>query len=231
MSSIFVRPLLTALCTVFLCVGSGTVRAEDEAKILPVEENVEENVNAEDFAGTLFWGSPQADAPYLYRIHNDAYQHLFAFSNMGDTVTLHDGSLWDIHPAYGSTVLGWVQSDEIFVKPNTSWFSSYRYVLHNRTLDQTVYANLKPIPLNSNTLYIVNIEPYNRLVQLSDNTIWQVNFNDYNFPYWQIGQRVVVGVNSKWQTAPLPHILINADLYKESYSQADFYGYPVGYGY
>lgn len=171
------------------------------------------------------------DDAYLYRIHNDAYYHLAAFSDNGDVVQLHDGSKWAVHPSQWYTVLYWTQSDSIFIKPRSSCFSSYSYVLQNYTTQEAVEVNLinHPLPMGAYTFRIINIEPYSRLVQLSDNTVWQVDASDYNFPYWQIGQRVLIGVNNQWRTAPLPNILINVDLYNEPYSQADFYGYPVGY--
>ncbi len=103
--------------------------------------------------------------------------------------------------------------------------------LHNRTTNQAVAVNLinPPLPMGAGTFRIVNIEPYARLVHLSDNTVWQIDSQDFNFPYWKIGQRVLIGVNNNWRTASFPHILINVDMYKEPYSQGIFYGYPVGY--
>ena len=234
MNRLFIRPFLAFMCTTFLCAGSSVLSADDKVpfpKVVPVEKPA---APVEELTETLPWlevlGYDQDDA-YLYRIHNDAYYHLFGFSDNGDVVQLHDASKWAVPYNQRNTVLYWTQSDDLFIKPKSSCFSSYQYVLYNRTTQQAVEVNLihQPLPMGHYTFRIVNIEPYARLVQLSDNTVWQIDSQDYNFPYWQIGQRVLVGVNNNWRTAPLPHILINVDMYQEPFSQADFYGYSVGY--
>jgi hypothetical protein len=234
MNRLFVRPFLTIVCTIFLCMGLNSLFAEDEVPFPEVEPVEKPAVPVEELTEVLPWsqvlGYNQDDA-YLYRIHNDAYYHLSALSDNGDVVQLHDASKWSVAYSQRHIVMHWVQSDDLFIKPRSSCFSSYHYVLHNRTTNQAVEVNLihHPLPMGAYTFRIVNIEPYARLVQLSDNTVWRVDSNDYNFPYWQIGNRVLVGVNNNWRTASLPHILINVDMYQEPYSQADFYGYPVGY--
>jgi hypothetical protein len=233
MNRLFIRHLLAVVCTTFLCVGT-VYAAETEEVPFPEVVTVEKPEHpAAELTEALPWVQSigyNPDDAYLYRIHNDAYYHLVAYSDTGDIVQLHDASKWFIHYNQRYLVLQWVQSDDIFIKPQASCFSSYQYVLHNRTLQQTVEANLinPPLPMGAFTFRIVNIDPYARLVHLSDNTVWQIDFKDRHFPYWQIGQRVLVGVNNNWRSAPRPHILINADIYKEPYSQADFYGYPVG---
>lgn len=168
---------------------------------------------------------------YLYRVHNDAYYHLVAFSDNGDVIQLHDASKWSVHPSERLTVLHWVQTDNIFIKPCTSWFSSYKFVLFNHTLQQSVEVNLidPPLPMGAQTFRIVNIEPYSKKIQLSDNTIWQMDPSDSNFYYWQIGQRIVIGLNNHWSVNPFVNIFINVDLYDQPYSQGNFYGYPVSY--
>jgi hypothetical protein len=74
------------------------------------------------------------------------------------------------------------------------------------------------------TFRILNIEPHQKLVHLSVGTVWQVNPRDRNFHQWQIGHRLIIGVNNNWKAAEMPHILINVDLYKEPYAEADFRG-------
>ena len=234
MSPLTMRSFLTVVCSALFCTASLSVLA-DEATPFPEVVHVEKTENpVEDLAETLPWLEQlgyNADDAYLYRIHNDAYYHLVAFSDNGDVVQLHDASKWSVHPSQRHTVLYWVQTDNIFIKPYSSCFSSYKFVLHNQTTQQAVEVNLinPPLPMGAYTFRIVNIEPYARLVQLSDNTVWQVDAADANFPYWQVGQRLLIGLNNHWRTAPLPNILINVDMYNEPWSQADFYGYPVGY--
>lgn len=228
MNCISTRRFLLSLLTIFLCSAGASLSGNEEGdfpRVIPVEEEISTNLIdyfAESIGGNL-------DDAYLYRIHNDAYYHLVTYTDDGDTVQLQDASRWAVHGSQRNIVLYWVQSDDIFIKPKSSCFSSHHFVLHNRTLNQAVEVNLvsPPLPLGAATLRILNIEPFQRLVHLSDNTVWQIDAQDTNFPYWQRGQRLMVGVDNEWRTAPLPHILINVDMRKEPYSSANFYGYGV----
>lgn len=217
-----------------MCLQSGYAAEEDSApfpEVVHVEKAENPEGNLAETLSLLDQIGYNPDDAYLYRLHDDAYYHIVAFSDNGDVVQLHDGSKWAVHPSQCYTALYWTQSDAIFIKPRSSCFSSYNYVLQNYTTQEAVEVNLisQPLPMGAYTFHIVNIEPYSRLIQLNDNTVWQVDASDRNFPYWQIGQRLLIGVNNYWRTAPLPNIMINVDLYGEPYSQADFYGYPVGY--
>lgn len=222
MKHLFFHSMFIAL----FCLGTASVSISAQENIFPEVNPIAQLLTQ----GPAIGPHPQDDA-YLYRIHNDAYYHLATISDNGDLVQLHDASKWSVHPNHRKTVMYWVGNDDIFIKPYASCFSSYRYVLYNRTLRQIAEVNLvnPPLPMGEATFRIVNIEPYARLVQLSDNTIWQIDSRDGSFPHWQVGQRLLVGVNNRWRTAALPHILINVDMYKEPFIQADFYGYPVGY--
>lgn len=232
MNRLFVRPFLATFFSILLCLGSHEIFAQDfeESSFPKITRVEEENLSANSIHTLAEAVGQFDDSYYLQRIHSDAYYHLVAYSDNGDVVQLHDASKWSIRSSECQKVLYWVQSDDIFIKPSASCFSSYKYVLHNRTTNQAVGANLisPPLPMGAYTFRITNIQPYERLVLLSDNTVWQVG-SDSKFSRWQIGQRVLVGVNNQWRTAPLPHILINVDLSGEPYSEASFYGYPVGY--
>lgn len=231
MSCLHWRSLLTGAA--ILCFV--TLSADDEVVPFPEVVHVEQAENpVEELAETLSFLDQivyDPDDAYLFRLHNDTYYHVVSYSDNGDMVQLHDASKWAVNPSQWYTVPYWVQSDNIFIKPSSSCFSSYKYVLFNYTTKQAVEVNLiqNPLPMGDRTFRIVTIEPYARLVQLSDNTVWQVDAADTDFPYWQIGQRLLIGLNNHWRTAPLPNILINVDLYNEPYSQGNFYGYPVGY--
>ena len=237
MSRLFYRPLL-AICTVLVC---GSVYAQSETaeekvpfpEVVKVEEPSEPANLLEEVLPSLTEqiGFYNPEDAYLYRLHNDTYYHLFAYSGSGDVLELHDHSRWAVHPNQQYTVFTWVQSDNIFIKPQYSWFSSYKYILQNYTTQQSVEVNLisPPPPMGYGVFHIVNLDPYNYRVFLSDNTVWQVDSWDYNFSKWQIGQRLMVGVDNYWTTATYPNILINIDLYGDPYSRANFYGYPIGY--
>lgn len=254
MNHLFVRSFLAICCGMALCLGSNIVSAH-EADVFPEVEHVEleqkddekleavfpevEHVELEQkdnessealLTEALMESIGPNDNYYLQRLHTDSYYHLVAYSDSGDVVQLHDASKWSIQRSGRNKVIYWVQSDEIFIKPSIAWFSSYQYVLYNRTTNQAVQASLTspPLPMGAATFRIVNIEPHQGLILLSDNTVWQVGSKS-QFLNWQIGQRVLVGVNNKWRTAQFPQILINIDFSGESYSEAIFYGYPAGY--
>lgn len=188
------------------------------------------SANLDDFFSTGL-AQVHLDQPYLSRIHKDAYYHPVAISDTGDVVQLQDASTWSVHPSQQKQILYWASDDDIFIKPSSSCFSMYSYILFNRTTDRAVGVNLinPPLPMGEATFRIINIEPYARLVQLSDNTVWQISANDPYFSSWRIGQRILVGVNNNWRTAAFPHIFVNVDLNREPYSTGDFYGYPIGY--
>lgn len=226
MNRLFMRSLLTIL----LCFGSTFVFADEEVpfpEVIRVEDQEEEDVPALTPFTESFIGNHD-DSHYLKRIHNDGYYHLVATSDTGSKVQLHDASKWAVERSGQAKVLQWVESDDIFIKPSAACFSYYAYVLHNRTVNQAVAVNLvqPPLPMGAFTFRIMNIEPHQRLVLLSDHTIWKVE-NSYAFSKWQVGQRVLVGVNNKWRTALFPHIFINIDIPGEPYSQTSFYGYPA----
>lgn len=222
------------VCCALVCMTSNGLFADhhEETSFPEFLPTVQENNSNEECTEMNALGYSQRnfnnDCYYLQRIHANGYYHLFAFSDTGEVIQMHDASKWQIERSGRQQVLYWVQSDEIFIKPCISWFSFNKYVLHNRTTNQAVEATLinPPIPMGANTFRIVNIQPYDRLVLLSDNTVWQVG-SDYHFSNWKIGQRLIVGVNNHWRTATHPHILINVDLPGEPYSAASFYGYPV----
>lgn len=207
----------------------GSSLAADEPSSFPEVQKVEnlddktlenpENTSEEAVSKGIF------DSYYLGRLHADSFNHIFGYSWDGSTVEMLDGSKWNI--ATGQyLVTHWVKSDDIFIKP-ALWYASTKYVLHNYTLDETVEANLYDLPSYAGYTYnIINIDYYQGLIILSDNTVWQMNPSD-NYSNWQIGDRVIVGVNNYWRTASYPQILINVEIALEPYCSAIFYGYPL----
>jgi hypothetical protein len=169
----------------------------------------------------------QFEDVYLSRIQNDAYYHIEAYSENGNIAQLYDDSIWEINSSDQHKVLQWRKRDEIFIKPCCRCFSFYPYVLYNRQRNEVVEATLEKvssIPLEK-TFYIIAIDSDSRLVQLNNYTIWQIDSKAYNFRYWKIGQRILIGVNNHWRTAVFPHILINADVSGKPHSKAIFAGY------
>jgi hypothetical protein len=167
------------------------------------------------------YASYYEDQTYRYRLHNHAFHHFISWTDNAE-VLFHDSSRWAIEPNERYTVSTWVKDDEILVRPCTAWFSSYKYVLFNCTTQQSIRANL--INPGAYTLYITKINEYDRLIQLSDNSVWTIDISNPTFANWQNGQRVVVGVSSNWHYETNPEILINADLYNQPYCLVNHLG-------
>lgn len=195
-------------------------------------------VSASSFVKASVIPSPVAandpDVIYLNRIHPDAYYRFTAYSASGDLAQLHDASTWFIHPQQRHIVLSWKLNDDIFIKRTASCFSYYKYVLYNRMTKEAVEANLKsPTPQSPNppmgipVLRIINIDSYNRLIQLNDNSFWFVNPSSYDFSQWKVGQRILVGVNNQWRTNDYPQIFINVDRYGEPHIEVISQNCPV----
>lgn len=228
---------ITSTCAALLCCFSLSALDSSQESSSIENQSLSQNLN-----GSFPWTqSAKNDQDYLYRINQNAYYHAVGSSSDGTILQLQDASKWSIHPDQVRFSTQWVKNDTIFIKPNASWRSSswmpsflapsYKYVLYNLTLQQSVEANLIELPLKNgaNTFKIESIQPDLRIVQLNDHTFWYVDPADKTFSSWQRNQRVFIGVNDHWHTAGFPHIIINADLRNEPYSQADFYGYPPGY--
>ncbi len=77
-------------------------------------------------------------------------QHIVALSEIGDGIVLQDDSKWLVHPSQRIIVLSWVQNDDLFLKPQPQ-FSSYQYILYNRTTQQAIEVN--PWPFRPLYLY------------------------------------------------------------------------------
>ncbi len=234
MTQILTHSFLTTFCSAFFCIGSISVFAYDGADFPQIDYVLQEiNVNRGRVElADVIDPKYESDSYYLQRIYQGScYHYLLGCSDDGEIIQLKDASKWEVKYRGRQKVLGWASDDEIFIKPCASCFSSYRYVLYNRTLNQAIEANLKsgPLPMGALTLKVRNIDPYHRLILLNDNTIWRLE-SDFDLAHWQLGQRVIVGLNNKWRTEPYPQILINVELCDKSpYSRAIFHGRVAEY--
>ncbi len=163
---------------------------------------------------------------YLDRVHSTALYHCQAISSTGDVLQLHDLSKWSVSWADSYQVRSWVASDDIIIVPNTVWFSRFQYALHNLTTNQIVQVDLltPPPAFEPFTFHIVNIQPYDGLVAISDGTVWRIG-SEASLSWWHVGQRVLLGVNNGWGNGAYPQIMINADVQGSPCRQANFVGY------
>lgn len=220
MNRFFIRPMLALIGAACLCASAAFATPEAS---LPTK-GLKSSLDAAKTASGDIYNS------YLERVHPSAYYHLYAFTDTGHEIQLHDDSRWAVRPSHQNIVLRWVQNDALVLKPSAACFPWSKFVLFNCTTQETIDVELLyPVSMSNYTVYIVDIDPYNRLVRLNDNTIWSVDSQDKYFGYWQIGHRLLIGVNNGYRSAPLPHILINIDLANQPYSKADFYTSSVYY--
>jgi hypothetical protein len=227
---------LAALCAVMMCAGSLLADQDDSLIVLSPQEECEiqarRAAQQEALMDTIGFGSKSGnlddyDSNYLYRIYPSANYFPVSITPSGDNIQLHDGSLWYVHPNQRNIIKNWVQTDKLFIKPNVAWFSSYSYVLQNRTIEDrnqriVEVSLLEPPVMNGDyTRWVIDVDYHNHLVYLNDDTVWYINPNDSSFNKWQIGQRLVIGVNNRWRTSEFPHILINAGIYRAPYCEAE----------
>lgn len=222
------RALLMGLCGLLLCTavqanevrpaGEGDVQTEEE-RIALMPQDLLEQIEMTSLTRQMYYD----DSQYLQRIHPYAFYSVSALKGPGDYAKLQDGSVWHVHPYYRSIIKSWAQDQVIFIKPDASCFSMYRYVLHNRATNEIAKVNYVEAqdPLYMATVYLVSgIDSSRNIVYLNDGTAFQMNPYNSSFKKWWIGDRIIVGVNNKWREAAYPHVLINASIDKAPYCEA-----------
>jgi hypothetical protein len=226
---------LFSVLTLMVCLNSVAISATEDR--IPMEElfEIEDQRLSQTPRNIIEQALPQLsydnDNQYLDRIQKLAYTFPIGVINNGQKVRLVDDSNWFVNSVQQSQVCNWAQSDTIFIKPKSSCFSRYAYVLHNRTTHEAVEVNFVNMPLyyGAYRQKIAKIDYYSRVIQLDDleNTVWEISFGDSNFNYWKQGDYIIVGVNNDWRIANYPHILINASIKNAPYCESNFYGYGL----
>lgn len=134
---------------------------------------------------------------------------------VGDEVQLDDLSVWRIEPSQAYLTLNWSTIDQVVIRANFSLWGSYQYLLENLSRGIVVEANLlrymDPIYHGVKNYTIIDIDPIQCLIWLSDNSVWSVDW--WNFTSrWKRGHTVIIGINDGIDKATMPNILINANL-------------------
>jgi hypothetical protein len=170
--------------------SSSSSESESEPRSGEEVLSYEDTVNAKGLYGPVFH-YPSTHATY------------------GENITFNDGSRWAVHPYSRYIILAWNASDVVFIKPNTSWFSSYRYILSNQSTGDQVEVNLIGA---SNYLQLVSIDFYNGILFLSDGSMWPMNTYDYStYSNWHSYDRIIIGLNSYNRSPYYTYIIINAE--------------------
>jgi len=137
-----------------------------------------------------------------------------ALSAIGDSVSIEDGSIWQANPFNSYAVLSWYLNDIVTITQNQSWFSSYQYLLVNKNNGTSVAVNLSlgPIIFCEHSLQIIDIDPFNGILVLSDQSHWKISSLDYYlFSEWALRDYIILGVNSGWDSSS-PYLLINSNM-------------------
>lgn len=230
--ALFKKTILAfAVCMSSIGILAASTDRLTPAEILQIEEQRLSLTPTNIIEQSMFKARYDNDDQYLDRIQKLAYTFPVGVINGGEMVELVDQSKWYVNSVQRHQVRGWVQSDTIFIKPKSSCFSMYPYVLHNRTMGQAVEVQFVDMPQYYGVYRqkIAKIDFYNRIIQLDDaeRSVWKINFADSGFNSWTVGDYIVVGVNNDWRVADHPHILINTSITNAPYCEASFYGYGL----
>ena len=159
--------------------------------------------------------------PYLPIYYNQGYHSIAAITDLGNSLILEDGSVWEIDPYFTNDVYFWNASDPLIIFPNNSFFSPYKYVIYNKTLGSQVEINMVYGPGISNpyAIRIIAIDYLQGEVFLSDNTRWYICESDMTLlDQWVTGDYIIVGTNV-YSCCSLSNILINVNVYDHIYAQ------------
>jgi hypothetical protein len=146
--------------------------------------------------------------------HPGALHYPASVSYFGATVTLGDGSMWNIYSGDRYLTLNWYISDLVLILPNHNLFSIYNYCLVNQQTGVSVQANLAVGPYYNgmNTYWIVAFDDYNNQVCLNDGSIWSVSSLDsYCLKSWYSNDTLIMGFNDDFYSSIRPNILINVN--------------------
>jgi hypothetical protein len=137
---------------------------------------------------------------------------LVSLSPNGDSVQLEDGSVWKIDDPNAFKLLYWRPSDPLMITQNTSWFSSYKYRMVNRSNGSSIDANLVkgPNPGNCCNRYITELDLDRGILTLSDRTYWEVSSGDQSLlSEWKCKDSVIIGYNSSGWDSSYESLLVN----------------------
>ena len=160
--------------------------------------------------------APTYLAAYSHAMHR---HFLKGVSNDGRFIDTEDGSRWEISPSDNYKVLRWRGDQTYVITPNSNWLSSdqYPYTIVNQQRGSAAKAKLilGPGYNGQNVHWVINYDPYLRLVYLENGTVWKVSEDDYPyFSKWQVNHIVIIGNYYPWFYVFYPYdsILINVNM-------------------
>lgn len=124
--------------------------------------------------------------------------HLADASSSDNTFTLDNRSKWIASNI--EMIRNWKMDDELLITQNQAFFSAYRFALVNPRLQKAVPISLyrEPLPINNNKMFfILNIDPANDVVNLSNGIEYTVYPHDHGtLRKFSENDRIILGFNS-----------------------------------
>lgn len=150
----------------------------------------------------------------FFTTHPGAFYNPVVISAFGDTVELHDGSIWSIASGDSYKTLNWLVTDSVVITANHDWFSTYYFRMTNQETGVSVKCNivLGPIYNGLHTHWIVAIDYLTKEIFLEDGTRWSATAWDAStFNNWLPNDTIMIGINDGSRSSNFPNILINVN--------------------
>lgn len=145
--------------------------------------------------------------------HTGAWHFPVSVSGTGNHIFLEDGSGWLVCELDAKKTLSWYASDTILITL-APWYSWYDYVFVNCRNGARVRVTFDETPTYNTpfTLLITEIDLNKGHIKLSDNTVWTTApFSCSIFKRWQVGQKVILGINDRLFSGSYANFIINED--------------------
>ncbi len=153
---------------------------------------ITENIVATD-AGSIDFGFIEYIGKIPGLIH-----HLADASSNDSTFTLDNRSKWIASNI--DMIKNWKMDDDLLITQNQAFFSAYRFALVNPRLQKAVPISLhrEPLPIDNNKMFfILNIDPANDVVHLSNGLEYTVYPHDHGtLRKFSENDRIILGFNS-----------------------------------
>lgn len=169
----------------------------------------------DDPADDYWW----ANAPFSnYRLDAYSFYHIDNCSADGKTLTMTDGSKWEIPVGKVS----WKKNETVLIRFSDG-YKDGRFNLFNIGRNVSHDANLLSLPDRDKYTYrITYIDRSGAFIVINNDTVWKMNSSEA-LSSWQIGDRIIVGVNSQWGIAYYPEMFINVEISETPHCFARFH--------
>jgi|GEM_PF-2126736 len=160
--------------------------------------------------------SQEAKSYYGSNVHPSASYNAVSIDQNGETIQLHDGSIWMIRPSDRALTFNWLITDKIVIAPKTSWFSNYNFRLINTATGDEVGAELDskhgPTKNGDYTHTVLAIDISKKQICLDDHSVWEVAYFDLKtLQKWAPHETVMICINDGFFSLTRPNALYNVE--------------------